>query len=175
MNNIFITGFGAFGKVKRNPSQVLVESLAGFQKMILPVSYNEVDCFIRSNRLNRYDAILMLGVATNANKMRFERYAKNKAGKTPDVEGKALNGKIELKSPSKLKGGLFTGLFRETDYWMYSNDAGDYLCNYIYYRACLKYPDKKVGFLHVPSFEKINQKTQHQKLEIILEKILKTI
>lgn len=175
MNKIFITGFGAFGKIKRNPSQVLVENLTGFQKTILPVSYNEVNCFIKSNKLSRYDAILMLGVATNTSKMRFERFAKNQAGNTPDIEGKALNGKIELESPSKLKGNLFAGLFRETDYWMYSDDAGDYLCNYIYYRACLKYPDKKVGFLHVPSFDKIDQETQQQKLGIILEKVLKKI
>jgi pyrrolidone-carboxylate peptidase len=33
-----------------------------------------------------------------------------------------------------------------------SVDAGSYLCNYLLYRALLRFPEKRIGFLHVPAF-----------------------
>ena len=54
-----------------------------------------------------------------------------------------------------------------------SDDAGDYLCNYIYYSALRKFDGagKQIGFLHVPPLDKLPLEHQLVELQQILMEI----
>jgi len=53
-------------------------------------------------------------------------------------------------------------------------DGGDYLCNYIGYRALEKFTTKSIGFLHVPPPERLPLEKQQESLVKILEIIERT-
>ena len=60
-------------------------------------------------------------------------------------------------------------LLGEDPRWVQSVDAGTYLCNYAFFRAVSRFPDKLVGFLHVPPFEKLPREEQTRRLTELLE------
>lgn len=167
---LLITGFGPFGDVSENPSSVLAAS-NGMPFEILEVSFSAVDAFIDRISADTPDAILCLGVAAKAEKIRFETVAHNKIGPTPDVRGEVWGpGPIDPAAPPMQAGTLWNPiLLQETSLSEPSADAGGYLCNYLYYQAITRFPNSKIGFLHVPSFEKIADEVQVQFLGMTLE------
>ena len=62
-----------------------------------------------------------------------------------------------------------------------SEDAGEYICNYMYYRAleaCCNLRAKGINctalFLHVPNFKNIDEDTQHQFLDSLILELAKS-
>jgi hypothetical protein len=49
-----------------------------------------------------------------------------------------------------------------------SDNAGCYLCNYVYYRALRRFPGKRVGFVHVPPLEVVPLDAQRERLMRLL-------
>ena len=59
-------------------------------------------------------------------------------------------------------------LLGESDFRRPSVDPGGYLCNYVLYRALQRFPDKRIGFLHVPKFDHVPFETQLAELQAII-------
>lgn len=161
MASLLITGFGPFGSVSQNPSGLLALSHSAHH--ILEVSFAAVDRFIASRPWEAFDQLLLMGVADAEPRFRLERAARNYVGAVPDVRGVCLGpGQIDPSAPSALYSTLWTGplLEAEGEFWRASDDAGSYLCNYLFFRALQYSSGCRVGFLHVPLLEAVPLETQ---------------
>lgn len=147
-----ITGFGPFGTFDANPSSWLAEH-CGRPFRVLEVSYAAVDHFLEELAADSFGLLVMLGVAGTSQRMRFETVARNWVGTTPDVRG-VIHGPepIDRDAPSQLSFSPARTI-PTNELWETSFDAGDYLCNYISFRAKQRFPTKRVFFIHVPPFE----------------------
>jgi pyroglutamyl-peptidase len=162
---ILITAFGPFQNVDTNPSQLVLEYIKNLYDLgdainityhILEVSYIEVDRFIENISV-KYDWIIHMGVASNNTIPRIEIVAKNLLnGK--DIYGFEPNNHliqeekedIQSNFPSQLIDNLLLQFKNEL---ILSNDAGTYLCNYIYYKSLAHFsPESKVIFIHTADF-----------------------
>lgn len=101
----------------------------------------------------------MLGVAGKRSKITPELFGRNLCGTSPDVEGVADAGPIDAFGPSLVSSTLWTpaliASLSEIEELEVSEDAGDYLCNFVAYQAVRRFPDRRVGFLHIPPFEEL--------------------
>jgi pyroglutamyl-peptidase len=165
---ILITGFGPFPSAPVNPTGPLAMWLArvrlGRTKIathIFPTSYAAVDREL-PKLIARYrpDALLMFGLATKARALRIETRARNALSPLADASGFVPSrcaiapGRADallLPTPSRLL--LATARAMRVPVAL-SNDAGDYLCNYLCWKAVLA--TRKPGgprlaaFIHVP-------------------------
>lgn len=149
----FVTGFGPFLDVQDNPSAKVAQAL-GRPFRILEVSFEGVDRFLAELDPASFDRLVMIGVARGRKLVMPELFARDHIGHTKDVRGLDRFGEIVHEAPLLLDGGLWTpevlgALAGETTVRA-SMDAGTYLCNYAYYQAVRRFPDKRVGFLHLP-------------------------
>jgi len=166
---VLTTGYGPFLNIVENPSGWLVER-CGAPFVVLPVSFAAVDKFLADLDPDSFDALVMVGVHGRARKMRLESVAQNMVGKTPDVDGKVLGpGQIDSSGHDRFR----TSLWREINLpnFTHTNDAGDYLCNYIFYRASATIPDKLVGFVHVPKWARMGQERQLASFGALLDEL----
>lgn len=128
---------------------------------MIDVSYAAADAFIASLDTSSFDTLLMLGVAGSSDSFRLERVARNVTGPTPDVRGIVLPaGAIDDAVPGDLPTTLWDKPLPEGFDGVFSDDAGDYLCNYLYFRALQRLPARRVGFLHVPPIEVMRSEIQ---------------
>ena len=159
---VLTTGYGPFLSVTENPSGWLVER-CGAPYVVLPVSYAAVDKFLAELDPDSFDALVMVGVHGRARKMRLESVARNVVGKTPDVDQVVLGpGKIDPAGPDRIATSLWRNNWwpEASQSFTLTKDAGGYLCNYIFYRAAQRFPEKQVGFLHVPPWNNVGQEWQ---------------
>lgn len=166
----FATGFGPFEATDDNPSAWLAE-YCGAEFSVLKVTFAAVDHFVDSFDASGSSALVLMGYA-NREKMSMELVARNQIGPHPDVDGVTQGPcRIESNAPAQLSGGLWSGLSTEAkamEELDFSDDAGDYLCNYLYFRCLRKWPHLPIGFLHVPSFETIGKDRQLAIVRLIL-------
>lgn len=166
---ILVTGFGPFRDVIHNPSSTLAEMLPGNTE-VLPVQYGKVDAFARAIRHREEDTILCLGLNAKANVLRFELYAHNQIGAERGYRSRAHTRTSIRPSGPRTLGQTFLSpdqlarLDMETSF-----TPGDYLCNFLLYSLLIRYPERRVGFVHVPLFEKVSMSNQLQKLEGLLQ------
>ncbi len=149
--NILVTGFEDFGNVTENPSETLVN--------LLKQKYGDIETFIfkgyRSidDNLNillakhNPDVVLMFGLASKTPYVRLERVAT-----LPDkTKGeKSYSTRLPLKE-------IYTNIVSKDIEVKYSDSAGSYWCNYLFYKVCqLKSEDKTslYGFIHIPNLSK---------------------
>lgn len=166
---IHVTGFGPFLDVEKNHTGDLAKELAPESHTILPVSYSAVESFIRDYQLNNREPLLMLGIARKADEIHIERTAKNLSSNLPDVEGVELPAtQLSMTEPGAYSNPLATqiALASKGSYFL-SDDAGSYLCNYIYYRAQSQLEHIPALFVHVPSTEKLSYEDQLEALQDI--------
>lgn len=173
---ILLTGFGPFGAVIHNPSQRLVRYFGrhpvegiGLTAITLPVSYMQAPCTVEALVRQRaeighpFDYVLMLGVAANSSFWRVERKAHNRVSDKLDVdETRLAPGPIAPEAPATLEATLpvqqlVEALESRGIPVCLSDDAGDYLCNYLFFRVLhllrqLPAPPL-AGFLHIPADE----------------------
>jgi len=161
--NLFITGFGPFLDHKDNPSALLAVN-SGFDHAVLAVSYRAVNDFFAGWAGTGYDGLLMIGLAAKRSRMSLESKGWNRKGGTRDAAGAVAAGKIEEDGPECRLASLWSGIALDDHRLEFSEDAGDYLCNYVLYRALGFYPELAVGFLHVPPVEIISLEEQGRML-----------
>lgn len=162
-DDLLITGFTAFGTFAKNPAesvarQVAEESGARFEP--LEVSYAAVDAFIDSLLTNPPARWAMVGVAGTAEKLRVETRARNVIGKSADVRGQAPAGTISEAHPPFTDTNFFDDLPALPKCCVHSQDAGDYLCNYVYHQARTRLPGTKAVFFHITPTDKLDEATQ---------------
>ena len=173
LSRTLVTGFGPFWDVQENPSAKLAEAL-GRPYQILDVSYDAIEDFIFHLDSESFDRLLLLGVAPGRSHLCAELFARNTYGVRPDVRGNERTGPIQKDQPLLLGTTLFgeealSEILVSDPHVRLSLDAGSYLCNFTYFKALVAFPSKQVGFLHVPSFEKIAFEEQLRSVGDVLE------
>jgi pyroglutamyl-peptidase len=169
---VAIAGFGPFPGVPRNPSAEVVRAIVRKQRfrsagidldaVIFPTAYAEAQQQLKALLAHKPDAVVLFGVAAKTKHIRIETVAGNTASTlypdharfTPALRKLIADGAPRLKSRApiaKLRAAArLAGVKAE-----YSNNAGRYLCNAIFYHAlaatsALK-PPPLVQFIHVPA------------------------
>jgi pyroglutamyl-peptidase len=161
---ILITSFGPFNNFKVNPSNLVMkllrEKMTDFEAQHtlywceLGVSYDEVLLFEKEFSDIQLDLVLHLGVATNDSLMRLEIQAKNqRQGKDVNGLDPATDSIIENQSDIKTEINiqiLENICSKHPSIVRISNDAGAYLCNYIYYLSLSSnLANRNVLFIHI--------------------------
>jgi len=178
---IVVTGFGPFGSVTENPSEVLARA-SGVDFRIVPVTFRAADEAAQALKAQGPEAVLAMGVHGRAAKMRLELFGRNVIGPTADVDGVLRGGKlIWPRGPSSLGMTLLEpedvlGFPRAIGEGrlVLSASAGNYLCNYFYYQLLRALPGARVGFLHVPRFERMAQETQLAVVQKVIDRVARS-
>lgn len=192
---ILLTGFEAFGDVEENPSQVIVEQMAHAHHLpehidliceILPVEYEASGKRIRELIDDHQpDAVVMTGVAASRDKISVEFWARNViTAQSPDNSGMIFDNhpinpdeSIKHFLPSTLPASSMYYQLRHDDIPAeMSNNAGGYVCNYVFYSA-VNYIKRKhlnnmmAGFIHIPTFDAISKVDMLKAYHLILRKV----
>lgn len=184
MNHVLVTYFGPFNHFQENPAELMAKKLQRifqskscihFKK--LEVSFDSIDQFLES-RLDEYDSIIELGVATKSEKIRLEEFATNFIVGT-DVNGIQKNGLIddfgsESKRSTFNSFDLIEWSTNFSENVILSQSAGKYLCNYFYYKSLNRFSNKKILFIHLSNFidlsAAISLDTQVEIVQTFIEK-----
>jgi len=170
--NIQIAGFSNFLHYPNNPSELLIKDLEGallcaegkdVHASVLQASYCAVDSYVKEIVNSSADIVIVFGQKASAKCVTLERQAKNLInGQTLDVCD-FIPDREKIVSEDDLDERLCTSLdlerleeqLQSTGPIVVSEDAGDYLCNYIYYLLLrsFKGQGKAVLFVHIPFFE----------------------
>jgi pyroglutamyl-peptidase len=165
MVSALVTGFGPFPRVPRNPSQLLVErleaSVAGttVQRRILPTEYHAAGPLIQSLLDDlRPDICLCIGVGHAGDPLRLETTARNFGTvDAPDHSGSTFSGPIAADGPETYTATLPLDSILAALPVVLSNDAGGYVCNYIFFTARHHIARARLptacGFLHIPELD----------------------
>ncbi len=156
-SEIYVTGFGPFGKHDENPSGELAASL-GSPHQVLPVTFDAIDEFLSEAPFLDSKALMMIGLAGKAEDLLIETTAHNRIGATADVSGEVRGpAQIESFGPPQLSATLWQSsqVHAPGRDWVMSVDAGDYLCGYSLYRSLSLHAGFPIGFLHIPSTKHI--------------------
>jgi pyrrolidone-carboxylate peptidase len=158
--NVIITGFGPFGDIEENPSSVLAEGLG--KQLNCEVHSNipvSVECVEKlHDRIfcaNQFIGV-HLGVNAKSTSIAIELVAVNEV--LDDFENVQV---IESDGPRNLRT-PFESILRQ---WVsahphvtISEDAGRYLCNFIYYKSLRA--GVRCVFVHVPKLEVLEEDYQ---------------
>lgn len=173
MKKILVTGFEPFGADGVNPSGEAVLKLTDkndytLLKKILPVTWDGAFAALSLAWQEFHpDAVLMVGLAGGADRVRVERVGINLCGATKDNQGLYPNGTSDIPGErAVLEGGenayfstynekaILAALKEHHIPAAYSYSAGTYICNNILYLSLAKMvkekKDMKIGFIHVP-------------------------
>lgn len=161
MRKILITSFGSFADFDSNPSEQVMRALmsdpaftgryeASFQN--LPVTYPGVQEFYAGIE-DIYDLVVHMGVASQEKRLRLELRAQNRANGT-DASGLEKQHEYIIDGQGDLHCSLDRQVLdemvrRHPEEVRTSEDAGHYLCNYIYYLALQKQAAPSVIFIHI--------------------------
>jgi len=183
MTGILVTGFEAFADHATNPSAEISRRLGdapGREGQVLPVSYaaaaERVGELVATHRPRVW---LVLGLCAEARGLRLERIARNRdESSRPDNDGVARGGAPILESgPAFLASSLpltelAIRLERERVPVEWSDDAGGFLCNHVFYLAChamaASGSGARCGLIHVPPVTALALERQIAALEACL-------
>jgi pyroglutamyl-peptidase len=168
---VLVTGFEPFGPHSVNPSERVLRPLAAarpggavLSTRVLRVSYRDAFTPIREALDDeRFDAVLLLGLAVSSRVVLFERVAVNRrGGALADNDGVLLSDdRIEDSGPTACFATvpideLVTATRSKGVPAAGSDDAGTFLCNQVLYqtlRHCVSRGlNVRAGFIHLPPF-----------------------
>lgn len=163
---LVLTGFDPFPGVPVNPSQQIVETIAmqnpAIITEILPTAFAPAEKRIRSLiQKHAPDVVLSLGVAARRDAINLERFALNiNDAEQPDNDGVQHDGKpIVANGPAAYTSTLPLAALHKAIQARrvpvkYSNHAGAYVCNHVFYVARHEVERLRLatrcGFIHVP-------------------------
>jgi pyroglutamyl-peptidase len=161
-NKILVTYFGPFNHFKENPAELIADKLQlkflenkliDFKK--LQVSFEGIDQFLCQN-LEDYDYIIEIGVATKSEKVRLEIYGTNFVSGI-DIHGVQKIGKINENDSEIIKTAFDDSILIECcnehlHKVIISQNAGKFLCNYLYFKSLKQFNSKKILFIHLANF-----------------------
>lgn len=164
---LLLCGFGSFPEAPLNPSAAVVASLAreawspagvDIDFLALPVQWKgSVETILRQLQARPAEAVLVVGVAVEAEAFRIEHRGRNRAARErPDHAGRVWEqafidgaGAEELAATAPCAA-MLAAIAAQGLPAVRSDDAGDYLCNFTLYRLLATGAAARVGFLHVP-------------------------
>ena len=151
---ILLAGFGPFEDVRRNPAETLVRAADGvrvcgqtLRGLVLPVSYRRAPAKTLALADLPLRAVIGVGVAMTREGISLERGAdRPRRGAPPDIDGATPP---SFRGPSRVEAGFSFPEFASGLGAVFSDDAGDYVCNAWLYQvqSALGIP---VGFVHLP-------------------------
>jgi pyroglutamyl-peptidase len=163
---VLITGFGPFPGAPFNPSAALAKALArrrrpalaGIERAthVFATTYASVDRDLPKlfAQKQKPDIVLMFGVAGRRHQLCIETRARNVVSLLfPDAGGhRPRRGVIRLGGPATLTGNAPFARLAGAVGTRLSHDAGNYLCNYVYWRALEQVRGTRplVQFVHIP-------------------------
>ncbi|GMN41593.1 hypothetical protein TIFTF001_010809 [Ficus carica] len=199
---IHVTGFKKFQGVPENPTEIIVNNLKRFVESrglpvgvtlgsctvletagegALPVLYSTMEAGTQKG--NEQVVWLHLGVNSGATKFAIEQQAVNEATfRCPDELGwKPQQAPIVPEDGGTLRVRKTCCSTKEIQKFlkkkgydaMISDDAGRFVCNYVYYQS-LRFAEEKGHkslFVHVPLFSRIDEETQMRFAAALLEAI----
>ncbi len=167
--NFLVTGFGPFRDVVHNPSSRLAEALPGNTE-ILSVQYGKVEAFARSVRQRQEDTILCLGQNSRSDSLRFELYAHNHIG-TERGHGSRGHTRTRIRpaGPKTLGQTLLSPVQLGLNQMQTSYTPGDYVCNFLLYSLLIRYPGRRIGFVHVPPLAAVPFEDQLAELRTLIQ------
>ncbi len=185
LRRLLLTGFEPFGEVRVNPSWECVKGLDGevwggrvlVRAVRLPVSHERGPARLREEiETFRPDAVAMFGVAQKRSAVSLERVAANRCdAAVKDNDGAAPGGAIDPAGPASRESTLPLARIRAAlekagvpVEW--SDDAGGYLCNRVFWEARAVYPGP-AGFIHVPPFEALGEETLRRAVRAAAEAV----
>jgi len=184
--SILVTGYGIFRDYARNPSCEAVkllrksyENSGEFKQLVeidffpeIPVTYEAVDSFCYSKK---YDAIIHCGVSHLARtKLTLEMTARGNGYEKLDVKEKSCPIQIdEHLQSSLLLEAISDEICKEKGSCTTSTDAGNYLCEYIYFKALRE--NKRSVFVHVPCEAIFSVDEVAKELEVFVKKLVETL
>ncbi|MGI6852686.1 hypothetical protein [Mesorhizobium sp. 1B3] len=167
---VLVTGFSAFPGAPVNPTERLIAELAARDSQlqeagalsfaVLDVDYAKLPVMLGEfAKVEQPDIAIHFGLSAEAHGFTLERCARNIRGPKPDnighvpVEGRICAGPDILASTLPLER-LHAALVRHGLPVSWSDDAGGYLCNYLFYlsrsEAMAEFAPEMSGFIHVP-------------------------
>lgn len=172
---VLITGFEPFHDHKENPSAKLLPLLAGeAETLLLPVSFERAWQVLQPKLEEKWDVVLLLGLASDRKEICLELVALNgMSAKRPDNDGRAvLFQSIEPQGESALLSAWPLHEWAEKAQAIglplkVSLSAGSFVCNYIYYKA--RQSTTKALFVHVPLEESVSLEKMAESLRWILK------
>lgn len=169
MTTVLITGFGPFPGAPVNPSGPLVRALCGIRRPelagvrriahVFETSYAAVERDLpKLLARHRPDIVLMFGLAPRTPFVRIETRARNAASLLlPDVDGRVRDERAIASGAAAARRGrapfarLLAAAGATRAPVRLSRDAGDYLCNYAYWRALeASRSGTLTQFIHIP-------------------------
>ena len=169
---VLISGFDAFGEYQVNPTALIVDALnqglisypssLKVEQILLPVTFKEsFEKFEKKIESFNPDVVISFGVA-NRDSIELESVAinfidariKDNAGAQPREQQINPEGSPTYLSTLPLQG-IESRLKAAKIPVKISNDAGAYVCNYLFYRLMEINQDsfRLCGFIHVPPLE----------------------
>lgn len=165
---VLVTGFEPFGNhgvnvsgsVARLLDGLIAESGNEIVSRVLPVTYRDsVDGLWDWVSLYAPESIVMLGLTPLPSYVRVESCARNWVGDGADIDGVRLGpNRIFSSGPEHVTATVDTGVMVNAlkaagISAIVSEDAGDYVCNYLFYCIGEGLQDSgiPVGFLHTPA------------------------
>lgn len=161
---LLVTGFGPFPTMPRNPSAALAERVAASPRWalhridarchILTTAYAAIGGELAPALDEGADALLMIGVAGRARRVRIETRATSRRSLLfPDASGERPDlptaPRVEAARRTMLAGPTALDLLvRRGVGCCLSRDAGRYLCNASYFHALGRMPS--AIFIHIP-------------------------
>lgn len=202
--SVLFTGFSVFPGAPLNPTQSLMPLLSAsylngdytdlcstFTTKIFPVEYSSLADRLSELAVSKsisgsppHDIVVHFGLDGGATGITLERFARNRCGDHPDNIGHCFSGSIVSVSdeedsediiPSRLPLlDIHDELERRGIPVQWSDDAGGYLCNYIFYlsastsrqKPCPEWTPGMVGFVHVPRMEETTWTGEKKGMEL---------
>jgi pyroglutamyl-peptidase len=173
MKTILITGFTPFPGAPENPTAILVEAImdgrikapdgVDLEARLLPAEFGASwEIFQKALVEVKPNAIVEFGLSARAIGFTLECIARNDMGPNPDNSGyQPQDSVIEPATPLVLPTGLpvediFVALKEKDLPLEYSQSAGAYICNHLFYRTMsLAHSERPriAGFIHIPYLE----------------------
>jgi pyroglutamyl-peptidase len=167
---ILITGFGPFGEHKINTSSLLIQAIENkkisyptpflVRTLLLPVTFKHSFEHLQDvTKQFNPDVIIATGLAAGRKEIHLEAVATNRMDATiEDNLGEKPQGKlISPKGPNYFSSTLplfgIEGILQKHEIPVkISNDAGGFVCNYIFYRMMEEnqHSQRLCGFIHLP-------------------------
>ncbi len=146
---LLIYGFGPYRQFDENITEKVVKALPetrGLKKIVFPVRFHRTQ-FTHAVKKYRPDVILGLGQSSRRRRLSIEKRAANRMRKK-------IRGRLEPVVSGGAKWLRTTLALKNGPGGRFSNDAGDYVCNYSMY-VILDHLKREglqtsFGFIHIP-------------------------
>lgn len=186
---LLITCFEPFGAITTNSSLEIAATIKDqigdleITKLLIPVSYElgfaKLAAYLSANQP---DAIILCGQAAGRSTVSLERFAHNLCkANNPDNDGIIKNQEFIINNGPTLTSTfnlckMLDYVNNESQYSVISEDAGGYVCNYLYYKTLYNYPNIPCVFIHFPlSNRQLEQKYPCLPLEVMKRELMKVI